>query len=70
MKVEMRPLTSSALLPRIAQRKEQESSDARKDTFYDWNNSYSSEFPQKEVMTVDLILSMKEGSEEEDFIYK
>jgi hypothetical protein len=28
--------------------------------FMNYNNSYSSEFPQKEIMTVDLILQLKE----------
>lgn len=43
--------------------------------FVNWNNAFSEEFPQKEVMTVDLILQIKadlergsqDDSDDEDF---
>ena len=37
--------------------------------FSDWQNSYSADFPQKEVMTLDLIMQLKDCHEEEEFIH-
>jgi hypothetical protein len=34
--------------------------------FLDWDNAYSDQFPQKYIMTVDLILILKSEEQSED----
>lgn len=58
-------------MPRIKPKKDSNkssSSDPKVDTnpFTSWINAYSNEFPQKEIMTVDLINMLKEDDNKQE----
>lgn len=67
MRVEKKPfadLNSEVLIPRIRQREVSgKGEEAGTSAFSNWVSSFSSSFPQNEVLSLDLILQIKREEE-------
>lgn len=69
MRVEKKPfadLNSETLIPRIRQRPVSGRGEEGTSAFGNWVNSFSSSFPQNEVLSVDLILQIKREEEDKE----